>query len=457
MHRLATLIVGFSVACSFTARANAENWSQFRGADASGVVREAKLPLEWGTDKQILWKIELPGVGWSQPIVWADKIFVTTAESDQQTKPDPKNKGAGFSGFADFISRGTVSIPPPDVNYRWKMLCLEAASGKTVWEKVAREGRPTIHIHDNNTYASETPVTDGERVIAYFGMTGLYCYDLSGNQLWTRDLGTHRMQFGWGTGSSPMLFGDNVYLQCDNDEKSFLVALDKHTGKDVWRVERDEQSNWATPYIWTNKLRTELVTAGGKQMRSYDPKTGELFWSMNGSGRTATTPIGDAELLYVDSYDRLTGSGGVIAAIRPGASGDISLKPTESSNAQVAWSVPVKGGYRMASPAICQGCVYVLEQHSGIVRCLDAKTGAEHYRKRLPDAAGFTASPIVSGDKVYCVDQNCKTHVIEAGAELLVLARDCRRNSHPANHRSPLRDRPQVDPHHEYTGNSMAQ
>ncbi len=427
--------------------ASAENWSQFRGADASGVVREAKLPLEWEAEKQVLWKIDLPGVGWSQPIVWGDKIFITTAETDQQTKPDPKsNKGAGIGGFASFLTGGAVSIPPPNATYRWKVTCFDAGTGKVLWEQVAREGRPTIPIHANNTYASETPVTDGERVIAYFGMTGLYCYDLSGNQQWTRDLGTHRMQFGWGTGSSPMLFGDYVYLQCDNDEKSFLVALDKNTGKDVWRIERDEQSNWATPYIWANKLRTELVTAGGKQMRSYDPKTGELLWSMNGSGRTATTPVGDAELLYVDSYDRLTGSGGVIVAIRPGASGDISLKPTETSNSQVAWSVPVKGGYRMASPAICQGNVYVLEHYSGIVRCLDAKTGAEHYRKRLPDAAGFhrfadrqRRQSVLRGPELHDTRDRGRRGAARRGHEqprrnVLVVARDCRRNSHPANH-----------------------
>ena len=302
------------------------------------------------------------------------------------------------------------------------MLCLDAATGEIVWEKIAREGQPTMHIHPNNTYASETPATDGERIIAYFGMTGLYCYDLAGKLLWSKDLEAHPTQFGWGTGSSPMIFGDNVYLQCDNDKASFLMALDKGTGDEVWRVERDEKSNWSTPYIWKNKLRTELVTAGGKHMRSYDPETGELLWSMNGGGRTATTPVGDAELLYVDSYDRLTGgSGQVMAAIKPGAAGDISLKPKETTNEHVAWSMQIRGG-RMASPAICAGCLYVLENGGGFVRCMDAKTGRQHYRKRVPDASGFVSSPITSGDKLYCTDQNCKTFVLEAGPELKVLA-----------------------------------
>jgi outer membrane protein assembly factor BamB len=304
--------------------------------------------------------------------------------------------------------------------YRWKVLCLDADSGKILWERTAREGKPTIPIHANNTYASETPATDGERLIAYFGMNGVYCYDLEGNPLWTRDLGAQRMQFGWGTGSSPILFGRNVYIQCDNDDASFLVALDNQTGKDVWRVPREEKSNWATPYIWKNTQRTELVTAGGGQMRSYDPDSGQLLWSMRGDGRTATTPVGDADLLYVDSYDRLTGGNGTFAAVRPGASGDISLKPGQTSNSHVAWSVSIRG-YRMASPILAQGCVYVLEQHAGIVHCIDAKTGKEHYRKRLPRARGFTASPLVNRDNVYCVDQNCRTTVIKAGPDLQVV------------------------------------
>jgi outer membrane protein assembly factor BamB len=212
-----------------------------------------------------------------------------------------------------------------------------------------------------------------------------------------------------------------VYIQCDNDEASFLVALDKKTGQDAWRVNRDEKSNWATPYIWKNKNRVELVTAGGDQMRSYDPKSGELIWSMKGNGRTASTPVGDADLLYVDSYDRLTGGSGDFAALRPGASGDISLKSSETSNSQVAWSTTIKG-FRMASPMLCQGCVYILEQNGGIIRCLDAKSGKENYRKRLPGAAGFTASGLVNRDKVYCVDQNCRTTVVEAGSELRIVA-----------------------------------
>jgi outer membrane protein assembly factor BamB len=401
--------------------AGAENWPQFRGA-ASGIVASGKLPIEWSAENNVVWKVALPGVGWSQPIVLDGRIFVTTAESDQQTKPDPSNTGPGFGGFASFFNADAAySLQPPNATYRWKLFCLDALTGNVAWEKLVREGRPTMRIHANNTYASETPATDGERIVAYFGMMGVYCYDLAGELLWSKDLGAHPMQFGWGTGSSPILYGDLVYIQCDNDKTSFLVALDKNTGEEVWRVDRDEKSNWSTPYIWQNRFRIELVTAGGNGMRSYDPKTGDLLWSIGGSGRTATTPVGDKELLYVDSYDRLTGGHGVLAAIRAGAAGDMSLKPGESKSDHVAWSLRLRA-YRIASPLLHDGNLYVLDQNLGIVRCHDAKTGEELGRERLPGARGFVASPLMNDGHIFCTDQNGRTTVLEAGAKLRVLA-----------------------------------
>jgi outer membrane protein assembly factor BamB len=394
----------------------ADEWTQFRGAHGSGIAEVAKLPIEWASDKNIAWKQKIPGVGWSQPVVSGDRIFVTTAIAEDQPKPDPAQMGPGVGGFAGFFSK----FEPPETDYRWLVLCLDAATGEIEWEKTAREGRPRMHIHPNNTFASETPATDGERLIAHFGMTGLYCYDLDGKLLWSKELEAHPTQFGWGTGSSPVILGDLVYVQCDNDEASVLIAYDKRTGDEAWRVDRDENSNWATPYIWRNGGRTELVTAGGTAMRSYDPETGKLLWEIEGAGRTASTPVSDGERLYFDSYDRLTGSNGVVTAIRPGAEGKISLDP-EAPSDHVAWTKRM-GGFRVASPVVCNGCLYLPEQSGGILRCVDAATGEEHYRKRIPGAGGFSASPMAHNGHVYFIDQRGRTAIIEAGSKLSVVA-----------------------------------
>lgn len=396
----------------------AESWSQFRGGAAAGVV-EAELPVSWSADENVVWKTKLPGMGWSQPVVAGDKIFLTTAVSEELTRPDPANMGPGFGErglagvFADFR--------PPNITVRFQVLCLDAATGDVVWEKTAREGRPAAHIHPNNSYATETPVTDGQHVVASFGVNGVSCYDLAGKLLWEKDLGAFPMQFGWGAASSPALYEGLVYLQCDNDQKSFLVAYDVESGDERWRVDRDENSNWSTPLVWQNKQRTELVTAGGRRMRSYDPATGELLWELAGAGRTATTPAAGEDMLFVDSYNRLTGVNGVVAAVRPGGSGDITPPAGETSSEFVAWTVPLAGA-RSAALLAYEGCVYVLDQGGGVARCLDAATGKQHYRNRVPGATGFVASPWASGGRVYLLDSNGRTATIEPGPQLNVIA-----------------------------------
>lgn len=398
-----------------------ENWPQFRGPHASGIWSATTLPVEWGPDKNVAWKVTIPGAGWSQPIVWGDRIFVTSAVTENQKKPVGGQSGPGFGFLRGLITGGNLTGgAPPDVTYRWKVLCLDATTGKVVWERLAHEGRPNIPIHQSNTYASETPATDGKRVVAYFGMTGLYGYDLSGGVLWSKDLGALPMQFGWGTGSSAVLHGDRVFVQCDNEKSSFLIALNKETGDEIWRVRRDERSNWSTPLVWENKLRTELVV-GGAKIRAYDPDDGELLWEMNGDGRCATTPVGNDALLYVGSVDRLTGRSGLLAAVRAGASGDISLTTSAPTNSFVAWSVQ-RAAPPLASPLLYHGCLYVLQQHGGIIGCFDAKTGKPHYRQRLPGAAGFTASPWANDGKVFCLDENGQTYVLQAGPKLEILA-----------------------------------
>jgi outer membrane protein assembly factor BamB len=211
-----------------------------------------------------------------------------------------------------------------------------------------------------------------------------------------------------------VVYGDAVLIQCDNQRESFLVALDKTTGAEMWRVARDEKTNWSTPYLWRNAAREELVVAGGVKMRSYDPATGNLLWNMAGSGRTAASPVGNAEMLFVDSVESFHGSPGLLAAVRPGARGDVSLRDGETTNEFVAWSMVLRS-YRNASPLLYRGCLYMLEQSRGIVRCFDARTGELHYKERLPDSSGFMASPWANDDKVFLLDDAGSTFVLAAG------------------------------------------
>lgn len=389
--------------------AAAEDWTQFRGPRGDSVVLDSKFPEEWGEESHVAWKVPLAGRGWSQPVVANGRIFVTTAESAEEETPRR-------------FERGIVpeAADARKFEYRWKLLCVSADSGAMLWEQTAFEGKPKFRKHRSNTYASETPATDGERVIACFGMTGIACFDFNGTRLWSKDLGAFPMQAGWGTGSSPLIHEDAVIVQCDNEQQSFLVALDKRTGEELWRIPRDEPSNWSTPYVWKNKVRTELVVAGGKKMRSYDPATREILWEMAGNGRTSLSPVGNDELLYVDSVERIMGSPGRLAAIRAGAAGDISLQPTELAGPSVAWSVMLST-YRNASPLLYADCLYMLEQHGNVVRCYNARTGELNYQQRLPGAAGSTASPWAAGGRVYCLDEVGRTTVLASGPEFKVL------------------------------------
>jgi outer membrane protein assembly factor BamB len=390
----------------------AGHWPQFRGPGALGVCAEAQLPTEWGPDTNVRWKVEIPGAGWSSPIVWDDKVFVTTAVAPKQARPKPFSESYGGPNF------GT----PPDGIYRWEVYCLDRATGKVLWKQVAAERRPAIPIHPSNSYASETPVTDGARLYAYFGMTGLFCYDLAGKLLWSKGLGTYTMQMGWGTGSSPAQDGDGLFVQCDNEEQSFLVALDKKTGTELWRVPRDEKSSWGTPFVWRNKVRTELVAVGGKKVRSYDPATGKLLWELGGmSGMATTTPVADDERLYTGSVG-MGGGGSPLVAVKAGASGDITLPKVETSNAGVAWS-RTRAGPWMPSPLLYRGYLYVLEARLGLLSCYDARTGQPAYEKqRLQRARGFTASPWAYAGRVFCLDQDGLTFVVKAGPKFELLA-----------------------------------
>ena len=387
------------------------NWSQFRGPSA-GVAEKGALPDTWSSTENVVWKTNIPGRAWSSPIVWGEKIFLTSAvsEGDDET---PK-KGLYLGGNRDKAS---------ETLHRWMVYCIDLGSGRILWEQVAHEAVPRHPLHIKNTYASETPVTDGQRIYAYFGNVGAFCYDIDGKLLWSKPFPTVKTSNNWGTAASPVLYQDKLFIQNDNDEQSFLVALNKKTGEQIWRVDRDEKSNWATPYVWVNGLRTELVTSGKGKIRSYD-LDGRMLWELGGmSSIVIPTPFAAHGLLYVTSGyvgDRKR----PIFAIRPGAQGDISLGDDETSNQYIAWCQKQAGPYN-PSPIVYGDYLYVLYDR-GFLSCYDAKTGRQIYGQQgiAPGATAFTASPWANDGKLFCLSEDGDTFVIQAGPEFKVLGRN---------------------------------
>ena len=397
MRRLNPIVIAV-LAIASGASADTTNWPQFRGPRSDGLGEGASLPDRWTTTENVVWKIDVPGWGWSSPVVWDDKVFLTSAVVDP---PVPTPKVGGYPGG---------NVKPGDV-HRWVVYCIDRKTGKLLWEREVHKGVPPQPRHPKNSYASDTPVTDGERVYAYFGNIGLFVFDMDGKPLWEQKWGSFPMRDGWGTGIAPVLHKDRLYLINDNEQKSFLVALDKNTGKQIWRVERAEKSNWSTPYIWENDKRTELVTIGTARVRSYD-LDGKVLWELAGtSGLVSLMPVAKHGLLYVGAGYHY----GPLYAIRPGASGDISLKAGEKGNEWIAWH-EAKGAPIHPSFLISGDRLYSVFD-AGFLTCHDAKSGKILFnRERIETGAGrFYASPWSYQNKVFMLNEDGKTYVIEDG------------------------------------------
>ena len=405
-----------------------EGWPQFRGPGSTGVAEGSNLPDTWSTTQNVRWKTTIPGHGWSSPIAWGDRIFVTSVIPVGDTEA-PK-KGLYFGG----------ERPAPKVEHRWMVYAIDWNTGKIVWEREAHRGVPATSRHLKNTYASETPVTDGQRLYVSFGNVGLFAYDLSGRPLWSIPVAPMPTHNGWGTAASPVLHNGRLYIVNHNDQQSYVAALDARTGRTVWRTDHSEATAWATPYIWEHPGRTEIVTSATGKIRSYDLE-GKLLWQLGPmSSIVIPTPFSKFGLLYVTSGyvgDQVR----PVYAIKPGASGDISLTKGETSNASIAWSLPQGGPYN-PSP-IAYGDYYYTLFDRGFLTCHDAKTGKEIYTKvRLdPTASGFTASPWAYNGKLFAMSEDGTTYVIQAGPEFKVIGQNTLDEftmASPAIHRESL-------------------
>jgi outer membrane protein assembly factor BamB len=391
------------------------NWPSFRGANAAGIADGYPAPTAWNGEKQtnIRWKTPLPGLGHASPIVWGNRIFVTSAISGQE-KPELK---VGLYGDIAPVADDTV--------HRWMVYCLDKRTGRVVWERTAHSGVPRIKRHTKATHANCTMATDGKNVVAFFGSEGLYCYDFSGRLRWRKDLGVLDSGFfmvpsaQWGFASSPVIYRDRVLIQCDVQKGSFVAALSLKDGKEIWRTPRTDVPTWSTPTIHTGGGRSQLIVNGYKHIGGYDLGTGQELWRLRGGGDIPVpTPLVAHDLIFItNAHGRMA----PIYAIRTNAAGDISLAGTESASSHIAWSRPRDGGY-MQTPLVYGDHLYLCRDN-GVLSCYEARTGNRLYEERLGTGrTGFTASPVASDGKLYFTSEEGDIYVVQAGPQFKLLA-----------------------------------
>ena len=409
-------VLAFVLFLCLATTVNAQNWPSFRGTRASGVAEGvAKTPVSWNAEKavNVVWKAKIPGLAHASPIVWGNRVFITTAVS---SIPNPLLKVGLY---------GDVDTDKDLSKHSWRVLCLDKSTGKILWDRVAHEGVPKIKRHIKATHANSSPATDGQHVVAFFGSEGLFCYDFKGKLLWRQDLGLldtgwfYDPDYQWGTASSPIIYKNLVIVQCDIQKNSFIAAYDIKSGKQVWRTAREEIPSWGSPNVFEGVAHSEVVTNGTKAIRGYDPMTGKELWKLTGNPEvTATTPVFSDGVIFIVNHYRPNQP---IYAIKAGATGDISLKDGKTSNQFVVWSYQQGGAY-MPSPLVYGEYLYI-NNNNGTLTVRNAKTGERLYQERIGGKGGsYSASPVAADGKIYFSSEDGEVFVVKAGPKYELLS-----------------------------------
>jgi outer membrane protein assembly factor BamB len=382
-------------------------WPQWRGPMMNGVAPHAKPPVEWSESRNVRWKVPLPGKGSATPVVWGDRIYVLSAVPGEKraaapAAPEPAAQGGRPRNLA------------PDAVQKFTVFALRRSDGTVLWERVVREELPHEGTHPTGTWASASAATDGELVFAHFGSRGLYALDGSGNVVWEKDLGDMAVKLGFGEGSSPALGRDRLFVQWDHEGDSFLVALDRKTGRELWRQKRDERTSWATPLVVEHAGRAQVVTSATNRVRSYDAATGDVLWETPGMTQNAIpTPVHADGLVILTSGFR----GNALLAVKLAeAKGDLSASPA------VAWRLDRDTPY-VPSPLLYGNELYFLKGNNGLLSCFDAKTGERLYGpERLEGVPNVYASPLGADGRIYVAGREGATAVVQRGPTFKVLA-----------------------------------
>ncbi len=387
-----------------------ENWTRFRGTDATGVVADdPRLPSQWTTSENVAWSVDVPGQGWGSPIVVGNRVFVSSVVADEENIQPQKGL---------YLGQG-VRDPAKGIHH-WMVYCFDLISGKELWKQEAKTGRPVVPRHPKSSYAAETPTTDGERLFVLFGDVGLYCYSLDGKLLWSHEIEPKKTNMDYGAAASPVVHDGQVIVVYDNLEASWIAALDAKTGELRWQQPRDETHSWATPLVWKNDQRTEIVVPGRNKNRSYS-LDGELLWEFDGdmSVLVIPSPFAAHGMCYIASGyvgDRHRPT----FAIRPGASGDFTPEGDFAESEFIEWYQPKASPYNTSQ--IVYGDLLYTVYDQGFMTCHNAKTGEEVYGKqRFSPSGSFTASPWAYNGNVFCLSEDGLTYVIKAGDEFEIV------------------------------------